>query len=53
MGGLRPATESGVFHHHQTIYCKYLHHLWMATKDLSQPFYMLTHVNKMYIVEMY
>ena len=39
-------SESGwsleVFYQHQTMYCKYLHRIWMVTKGLSWPFYMLT-----------
>ena len=27
---------------HPTIYCKYLHRVWMMTKGLLQPFHMLT-----------
>ena len=38
-------SESGwllkVFCHHPTIYCQYLHHVWMVTKGLLQPLYVL------------
>ena len=26
------------FCHYQTVYCKYLHCIWMVTKGISQPF---------------
>ena len=26
------------FHHHPAVFCKYLHRIWMVTKNLWQPF---------------
>ena len=45
-GGLQPSiSESGwsleVFCNHPTVYYKYLHHIWIVRKGLSQPFYVL------------